>query len=277
MFQQGARPGLPVCKCCPVAGLPLLGRPGRPRGAQSPRPGCCCCPSGSAAALLSRCWAGRAGAASRGGRVALWRQRARSLSLQPVGRRNTVTKQICGMVLFLELLVLKVGKTEEALSSQADPFMINNRLCECSHPCVRYCSRSRSCSQGLGTPLAQWGAERGHTGPSLSGYRGVTEPASRSLDISLASASARRSLEKGERPMDLGSRKAPPPLTKCFAPYSGSACSKAFLSNWRPPKGLSEAPEGLWEPLSAKRHVWTSPPDFAAAFAIPMSRARHCL
>lgn len=98
------------CLYVSAAGLPLLGMPGHPQGARSPRPGCCCCPSGSAAAPLSRGWAGRAGAGSRGGRAALWRQRARILSLLPAGRRNTATKQIYGMVLFLELLVLKGGE-----------------------------------------------------------------------------------------------------------------------------------------------------------------------
>lgn len=128
------------------------------------------------------------------------------------------------MVLFLELLVLKVGKTEKALSSQPDLGTINNSSCEYSHLCARYWSGSRSRSQGLGIPLAQWGAEWDHIGPNLSGYRGAIEPASRSLGISLASASARRSLEKEKRLMDPGRRKAPPLLSQnVSSPYSGSA------------------------------------------------------
>lgn len=144
-----------------TAGLPLLGRPGHPRGVRSPRPGCCCCPSGSVAALLSRGWAGRAGAGSRGGRAALWRQRARSLSLQPAGRRNTLTKQIYGMVLFLELLVLKVGKREKALSFQPDLCTINNRSCELFLPVCPLLVRVKEPLPGSRYPSGSMGGREG--------------------------------------------------------------------------------------------------------------------
>lgn len=107
------------------------------------------------------------------------------------------------------------GEDRKALSSQPD--LCTTDPLNCSYLCARYWSGSRSHSQGRGIPLAQWGEERDHIGPNPSGYRGAIEPANRSLDISLASAPARWSLEKEKRLMDPGAER-PPPLTKYFLP-----------------------------------------------------------